>query len=186
MTSRTVAVRYARALFDVALAESDPGRIGDQLAGFGRLMAEHPDLGRVLTHPAVPPRIKRGIVERLTDALALETPLRKLLLLVADRDRLALVPWVEEAYRRRLLEHRRVVEAHVTTAAPLPPDRVEALARRLRETTGRDVQMTVSVDPSILGGVVARLGSIVYDGSVVRQLERLRARLVEDVAPQGT
>jgi F-type H+-transporting ATPase subunit delta len=173
-------MRYARALFDVALQESDPARVGGQLSAFAELVAGHAELGRVLTNPAVPVRMKRGIVERLVAPLALDAPLRKLLLLLADRDRLALLGDLADAYHARLLQHQQVVEAHVTTAAPLDGTRADAIASGLAEKTGRTVRLTTAVDPQLIGGVVARIGSIVYDGSVARQLERLRERLAQD------
>ena len=67
----------------------------------------------------------------------------------------------------------------MTTAAPLPPDRAKALEQSLAEVTGRTVLLATAVDPSIIGGVVARIGSTVYDGSVTRQLEKMKERLVE-------
>jgi F-type H+-transporting ATPase subunit delta len=100
--------------------------------------------------------------------------------MLAERDRLALLPDVAAAYHTRLLDHQRVVEAHVTTAAPLPADRADALARSLAERTGRQVRVTTAIDPSLVGGVVARIGTTVYDGSVARHLERLRERLTQD------
>ena len=67
----------------------------------------------------------------------------------------------------------------MTTAVALPPDRVSALEQGLATATGRQVQLRVDVDPAILGGAVARIGSTVYDGSITTQLERLKQRLVE-------
>lgn len=180
MSSRAIATRYARALFDVALQESDPARVGDQLAGFHDVVAGHAELARVLGHPAVPTRMKRGIVERLLAAATLEAPLAKLLLLLADRDRFGLLPDLVQAYRARLLQHQQVVEAHVTTAVPLEDARADAIAQGLATKTGRRVRLSRSVDPALIGGVVARIGSTVYDGSVARQLERLRERLAQD------
>ena len=77
------------------------------------------------------------------------------------------------------MEHRGVVRAEVTTAAPLPPDRVARLQERLAQATGRRVTMTTSVDPALIGGAVARVGSIVYDSSIAAQLSRVRQRLEE-------
>ena len=180
MTSKALALRYARALFDVAMAESDPVRVGDQLHGFTQTVAGHAELARVLKSPAIPAKMKAGIVTQLVAQAELESPLRKLLLMIAERDRLALLADVDACYHARLLEHQQVVEAHVTTAAPLDPQRAEAIARGLAEKTGRQVTLTTSVDPALIGGVVARIGSTVYDGSVSRHLERLRAQLAQD------
>ena len=181
MTSRALALRYARALFDVTLAESDPVKVGDQLREFAQAVAGHAELTRVFHNPAIPAKMKLGIVTQLVAQATLESPLRKLLLMLADRDRLPLLAEVAEGYHERLLQHQQVVEAHVTTAAPLPPDRTDAIARGLAEATGRRVTVSTSVDPALLGGVVARIGSTVYDGSVARHLERLRTRLAQDV-----
>ena len=85
------------------------------------------------------------------------------------------------AFRARLLERRNIVPAEVTTALALPAARTEVLARSLSEATGKQVVVTTRVDPSILGGVVAVIGSTVYDGSVTGQLTRMRQKLVENV-----
>jgi F-type H+-transporting ATPase subunit delta len=180
MSSRAIATRYARALFDVALKESDPVRVGGQVSAFAEVVAGHAELARVLANPAVPTRMKRGIVERLLETTTTEGPLAKLLVLLADRDRLGLLPELVQAYRARLMQHQQVVEAHVTTATPLEDVRADAIAQGLAAKTGRQVRLSRSVDPALIGGVVARIGSTVYDGSVARQLERLRERLAQD------
>jgi F-type H+-transporting ATPase subunit delta len=180
MTSRALATRYARALFDVALAESDLSRVGEQLHGFVALVAGHADLSRVFASPAVPSKVKVGIVTQLVGQVTMEAPLRKLLLMLASRDRLTLLADLDAAYQDRLLQHQQVVEAHVTTAAPLAPDHADAIARGLAEKTGRQVKLTTAVDPALLGGVITRIGSTVFDGSVTRHLERLRVQLAQD------
>jgi F-type H+-transporting ATPase subunit delta len=73
------------------------------------------------------------------------------------------------------------VRADVTTAAPLGAERARAIGQRLSQVTGRTVTVAMHVDPSIIGGVVARIGSTVYDGSVTTQLQKMRQRLVESV-----
>jgi F-type H+-transporting ATPase subunit delta len=98
----------------------------------------------------------------------------KLLLLLAERDRLSLLPDVVRAFENRLMEHLGIVRAEVVTAIDLPADRVKALTQNLARATGREVQLATRVDPEIIGGAVARIGSIVFDGSVTRQLERMR------------
>ena len=91
---------------------------------------------------------------------------------MAERDRLGLLPEVVRSYRARLLDHLGVVEAQVTTAQPLTPERTAAIDHSLAQVSGREAAMVTDVDPEILGGVVARLGTTVYDGSVARHLER--------------
>ncbi len=177
MPSRASATRYARALFDVALKESDPVQIERDLASFAGLMSTNAELSGALTNPAIPASAKRKIADTLATRLDLATPARKLLLLLADRDRLAIVRDLLDVYRDRLMEHLQVVRAEVTTAAPLTPDRAAQLQKKLADITGRKVEMTTSVDPAIIGGVVTRIGSTVYDGSLATQLARLREKL---------
>src|SRR5690606_29200088 len=100
------------------------------------------------------------------------------LALLADRVRLALVPQIARAYAERLMDHRQIVRADVTTAVPLDEAKTAAMADALGRATGRKVLIDARVDPSILGGVVARVGSVVYDGSVARQLDRMKEQLV--------
>ena len=178
MTSRTAALRYARALFDVAVKEQvDLDAIERQLASFADLLRTHELLGKVLLNPAVPAPRKRATVSELVKRLSMTPVVSKTLVLLADRDRLVLLPEIVDAYRRRLLDHQHVVRAHVTTATPLSDERAQAIEKSLALATGRRVTLATSVDPSIIGGVVTRIGSTVYDASITRQLERMKQRL---------
>jgi F-type H+-transporting ATPase subunit delta len=183
MTRKTAGTRYARALFDVALKEADVEQAGRELAAFAQLVAGHEMLTRVLTNPALPVAQKRAVVQQLLDRSGIATPVvRKLLLLLADGDRLMLLPDVAAAYQNRLMEHARVVRAEVTTAVALPADRVAALQQGLAHATGRDVRLETRVDPSMIGGAIAKIGSTVYDGSVTRQLEKMKDALIAAAA----
>lgn len=185
MTSRAAAARYARALFDVVRHESggrqaDLEKVQQDLSGFAGVVSGHEGLSRVLTNPAIPAAKKRAVVEQLlARGSGLSPVLGRLLLLLAERDRLVLLPDLASAYRDRLMDHLQVVRAEVTTAIQLPPDRAQALQQGLARATGRQVQLGARVDPSIIGGAIARIGSTVYDGSVTTQLERLKQKLVE-------
>jgi F-type H+-transporting ATPase subunit delta len=187
MTSRAAAARYARALFDVVRQESggrqaELEKVQDDLAGFAQLVASHESLARALSHPAIPAARKRAVVEQLlARAPGLSPVLSKLLLLLAERDRLTLLPDLLEAYGERLRDHQQVVRAEVTTAAPLQADRVQAIERNLAKVTGRKVALATRVDPSLIGGLVARIGTTVYDGSVTTQLQKMKQKLVESV-----
>ncbi len=177
MTNRASASRYARALLDVALAEADPKLVDGQLSGAVDVLKGHDALWGVLTNPAVPAPKKRAILDELLPKLDLHPVVSKLLLLMAQRDRLVLLPDLVVAYRSRLLDHLNVVRAQVTTAVPLPDAEAARLKQSLEKLTGRTVEMTSALAPGLIGGVVAQIGSTVYDGSVKRQLERLREKL---------
>jgi F-type H+-transporting ATPase subunit delta len=183
MTSRAAATRYARALFDVARKESDVQQAGRELSGFSQLVAANETLARVLENPAIPAARKRAVVEQLlARGGAMSSVVTKLLLLLADRDRLAILPDLARAYEARLMEEAKVVRAQLTTAVEIPGDRVEGLRQGLARATGRQVQIETQVNPAIIGGAVARIGSMVYDGSVTTQLQKVKERLTAAAA----
>jgi len=102
-----------------------------------------------------------------------------MLLVLALSQKLSLVPGMVQAFRARLHAHQNVLHADVTSASPLSPEQTRALAVSLGKVTGKNVNLSVSVDPALMGGVVATVGSTVYDGSVRTQLARLRQELVK-------
>ena len=182
MTNRTAALRYARALLDVALNEkADPSRIDAQLAEFAELIGSHESLTKVLLNPAVPAPRKGALIGELARRGGLHPILSKLLVLLGERDRLALLPDLVIAYRERLQDYQKVVRAEVTTAMPLPAERTRQIERALADATGRTVTLSTRVDPSIIGGIVARVGSTVFDASVTNQLQRMKQRLEESL-----
>jgi F-type H+-transporting ATPase subunit delta len=182
VTNKTAATRYARALLDVAVKENaDLELIERELAQFANLFTEYPLLEKVLVNPAVPVPRKRLAVADLLSSAKFSPIVTKLLTLLADRDRLVLVPELLAAYGERLLDYRHIVRAEVTTAAAIDGKRTEMIQHGLANLTGRTVKLSTRIDPSIIGGMVARIGSTVYDASVLRQLEKMKERLVESV-----
>ena len=182
MTDRAAARRYARALFDVSLKEADVEVVERELSTFVELVRQHRDLERIFLNPAVPAPRKRALMAELLARVGpIAQVVSKLLLLLAERDRLVLLPELVQAYRDRVLDHRGVVRAEVTTAVPLPPERVAVLRENLARATAREVLLEPRVDPALVGGAITRIGSIVVDGSVARQLERMKIRLAEGV-----
>jgi F-type H+-transporting ATPase subunit delta len=181
MSNQASAGRYAKALLDVVIKEADPVKTEQELASFAELYSTNEDLRKAFTNPAVPVHAKRGIIDQLSARLAPSRPLSKLLGLLAERDRLELLPDLLTAYRERLMDYQQVVRAEVVSAMPLPDAQAKQLQDKLANVTGRRVTMTTRVDPSIIGGVVARVGSTVYDGSIATQLQRMKDRLVESM-----
>jgi F-type H+-transporting ATPase subunit delta len=182
MTTRTAAIRYARALFDVALQEkADLDRVGRDIAEFNDLVDGQPALRKVLLNPAVPVPRKRAAVTELTTRAGVVPIVAKLLALLAERDRMIVLPDLVTSYRERLLDYQKIVRAEVTTASPLDPSKAQAIEQRLALATGRSVRLQTRVNPAIIGGLVAKVGSTVYDASVTGQLEKMRQRLVKGV-----
>jgi F-type H+-transporting ATPase subunit delta len=178
MTNRTAGLRYARALLEVAVKEkADLDQVERDLAGVVDLFTQHKALSQALLNPVVPVPRKRAAMDALIAQGHWLPMVSKLLSLLADRDRLVLLPDLLAAYRDRLLDHRNIIRAEITTTAPLAADRVKAIEASLARASGRTVTLSASVDPSIIGGVVTRIGSTVYDGSVTRQLQRMKEKL---------
>jgi F-type H+-transporting ATPase subunit delta len=177
MSTRASATRYARALLDAIVKDGKPEQVEQDLTAFDELVARTPDLQKAFANPAVPVTAKRAIVEKLLRQLNVSGPAARLLLLLAERDRLGVLRDLLTAYREQLMEYRRIVRAEVTTAEPLAPERLAELERRLAAATGRRVTMTARVDPSLIGGAITRVGSVVYDSSIATQLEKIRETL---------
>jgi len=182
MTNKTAATRYARAILDVAIKEkANLEQIEQDLADFAALLDAQPLLKKVLLNPAVPVPRKRAAVVDLMKLAKVSPMVSKLLVLLAERDRLVLMPDLVDSYRDRLADYRQIVRAEVTTAAPLAPERVQQIQKSLADVTGRSVTLKTRVDPSIVGGLVAKVGSVVYDASVTGQLQKLKDSLLENV-----
>jgi F-type H+-transporting ATPase subunit delta len=179
MSLRTSANRYARALLEVALRDSDAQKIERDLASFVDAVDASPELKRAITNPRIPPATRRAVVDAVQKQIGMEAPAAKLLALLAERGRLEMYRELLAVYQERLLAHQGIVRGTVLAAAPLGPDKVSALERSLSAATGKKVQLETQVDPSLIGGVVARIGSTVYDGSIRTQLKKVRQQLIE-------
>ena len=178
MTSRTAAARYARALLDVATKETvDLDTIARELDEFNAFFMQQPALAGLMLNPSVPAPRKRAAMEQITKISGLTPIVSKLLILLADRDRLVLLKDVSATYRGFLADRQNVVHAEVTSAEPLSDERIQAIQQRLATVTGKRVSMTTRVDKDIIGGVVARVGSTIYDASIATQLKKIRERL---------
>lgn len=173
------AKRAGRALYESTSPHGTARATLDGLLAFRALLEEHPDLRDVVTSVFVPPDLKRGVVERVADAL--ETPLaarQTLLILVQLRQPAGLTGIIKEL---QALVHRqeRRVDAEVTTAAPLDQAQLARLRDALAASTGQQVTVTPRVDPDVIGGAITRIGSVVYDGSLARQLARIKEQFVQ-------
>ena len=180
MSLRTSANRYAKALFDVALQEkADLAQVDRDLQAVTEMLKGSPDLELNLSRGSVTDAQRQSLMEAIAKAMSLSAPVGKMTVLLAKSGKLELMPELANAFRERLLSHQNIVRAEVTTAAPLSPEKTRALEQSLSSVTGKQVEISVSVDPELLGGVVARIGSTVYDGSVKTQLAKMRQELVK-------
>lgn len=180
MSLRTSANRYAKALFDVVVEEkNDLAQVDRDLQAVVAMMHESPGLASAAGRSGVTEAARKSLMEAVADKMGLATPVKKLLVLLAESRKLNLIPDLSAAYQERLLAHQNIVRADVISAAPLSAEKTQELAASLGKVTGKKVELSVSVDPELLGGVVAKIGSTVYDGSVRTQLTRMRQELVK-------
>jgi len=175
-----VARRYARALADEA-GKADPSRlekIASELAVAAQAIHDDPAVLKFFLDPAVPPRNKEQAIDAVAKALKAPEPLRNFLRLLARNRRLRDLPAIVAAFETIKDERLGVVAVEATTAIALRPAEVKRFRDSLETMTGKTVRLSLRVDPSVLGGARARIGSQVYDGTLRRHLAALRERLI--------
>jgi F-type H+-transporting ATPase subunit delta len=174
-TPRALVRRYARALVSVATERSADEALAlrDELAAFAALLERHGALRATLLQPGLRPEPRRRLVRALAERAGASELLRRLAELLADRDRLSILPTLAVAYAEELNAARGVVTAEAVSAAPLGTAQLRGLAAAL----GRGTEVQPRVDPSVLGGLLVRVGGRTYDGTVRARLAALRHRL---------
>ncbi len=174
-----VSARYAKALVDVvtenaAIQSADVLR---QLRSVQELIASSEELRAVLATPAVSPSRKRAVMAKLMAPLNLAQQVRNFVLVVIDHRRIESFSSIVEAFETALDARLGYVRADISSAHELSPPQREGLEAQVARISGKKARLKYSIDPALIAGVVARVGSTVYDGSVRGQLDRLRARL---------
>ncbi len=176
MQNVSVARRYARALLEAAGPASD--KVLEQLTAFARLMEQSAELKEVLTNPAYSRSERQKVVDFIVSSGGeLEGAMHNLLKLLVDRNRMAALPDIARVYRDMADQRAGRLRGKLTSAVPLPDEVVGRVERSLEKVTQRDVVLERAVDPKVLGGVAAQVGSFLYDGTVRTQLEQLRREL---------
>ena len=180
MSLRTSANRYSKALFDVALQEkADLAKIGQDLSAFAEVIASNAELRLATERSGVADASRIAVMDQIADKLGVAPQVKKLVAMLTQGRRLELMKDLTEAFNERLLAHQNIVRAEVTSAAPLSPEKAKALEESLSKVTGKKVQITSSVDPSLLGGLVVRMGSRQIDTSLKTKLNSLKLALKE-------
>lgn len=169
--------RYAKALMDV-LYPNDAETGLAQLDGLVKLLASQPEATQILENPTVSVERRQALLGRIADAAGFSVPVRRFLDLLVARNRMDVLGQVVAAYRKFLDERLGVVQARVTAASELNEAEQGALKAKLERATGRKVRLDVSIDPALIGGVIAQVGGAVYDGSLRQQLNTFRERLI--------
>ena len=178
MSSQAVARRYAVALADVVLAHGEAQEVREELAAWDALMRSNGELLEVFSHPAITFEQKRSVLDELISRARPRPTTANFLKVLLQNGRLAELGEVSTQFAQELDRRSGVVTAQVTTARPLSTDAQEALRARLGQLTGSRVRLQFEVDDELIGGVVTRIGSTLYDGSVRGRLQQIKQRMV--------
>jgi F-type H+-transporting ATPase subunit delta len=177
MIHETIAKKYARAIFELALEDKKQERCGQEIESFGAILRENEQLWGLFTGPAGDTELRRSAL----DAVLLKTKylpiINNFIRLLMDKDRLLLIGDIARAYGRLIDEHEGKMKARLVSAAPLSDNEIAEIKKRLSTTLKRDIVLETSVDPSLIGGEVAYVGGLIFDGSIRTQLTTIRDNL---------
>ena len=183
MTFTGISSRYAHALVDALLSPNAGVDAHDALSSLNEFvdaMGTSHDLELVMFSPSVPPARKRAVIQKIADAMQLNRLIRNFLFVLSDHRRLPLLRDIAGQAFVVLDERLGFLRADVSAAAPLGDEKQREIAAKLGEMTGKRIRIEMKIDPDLIGGVVARVGSTVYDGSVRGRLQLIGERLAAE------
>jgi F-type H+-transporting ATPase subunit delta len=170
---QTVARRYASALADVVIERREEREVQQEIETWASMIQGNPQLKEAFANPTVAYDQKQKVLEELISRTRVRPTTASFLRVLLRNQRLAQLPEVAERFGQILDERAGVVAAQITTARPISEELKKSLHDALMSATGQTVRLTCATDETIIGGVVARIGSTVFDGSVQNRLERL-------------
>lgn len=179
MSANRVAVRYAKAFVEY-LDEKNKLEEAQSFEAFCDLVAENAELRAVLDGVTFSVKQKMDVAKAVAEKAGMPESVIRFLNVLADSRRLSVLPELKQAVSRLVDEKRNVQTVVLTTAAEVPESDVQVFSESMGKMLGSQVRVANKIDPSILGGAVAQVGSVVYDGSVRGHLERLRKELVKE------
>ena len=177
MSSLTVARRYASALADVLAERNEEAVVREELTTWQQMVQENPLLLEALTNPTVPYDQKSKVLSQLITKTNVRPTTSNFLQLLLRNQRFGELPHVNAKLAEIIDERAGVVSAQVVSARPVSEPVKNALEKTLEQLTHKRVRLSFETDESLLGGIVTRIGSTIYDGSVRSQLERLGEEL---------
>ena len=174
----SIARRYARALFGMGVDGGNFEALGREIGDLAGLWSSSPELRQTIENPVFKASEKRAILEQILPRVTPTAEVQRLVLLLLERRRIVLLPAIARAYRDLADAHTGRVRARVTSAEALDPAALDRVRLSLEARTGKKVILETAVDADLIGGVVARVGDLVLDGSVRSQLDDLRGKLL--------
>ena len=180
MISGSLARRYARALLDIGVSKGTFEQLGSELDDLAAMYSGSRDLAEALTNPVFPMSRRRQTLVAVLDAAKVSPITKNFAMLLLERERVSYLPAFARELRDMVDEKAGRVRAVVTSAKALTKEHVTQIQAALERASGKKVQLERREDPALLGGVVAKIGDVVYDGSIRTQLEQMRERFLQD------
>lgn len=177
---KSISLRYANALADVALAQGAAASVLQQLGDFSAAYTSSPELRNFLSSPAISKAEKRGVAEKISSRLGASKIVRNFLYVVIDHRRADQLPEIFQAFQEVVRQRQGIADAEVFSPMPLNDAQKAHMTRALENLTGKKVEAKFSLDSTLLGGAVVRVGDTIYDGSLRNRLNDLRQRLVSE------
>lgn len=180
MSTNAIAKRYAKALVQLGSEAGSVDSFNAELTRFSALLTDSRDLSAVFANPAYGIESKREVMKELVAKLQLSPMISNLLMLLLERGRISVLPQISESYGAFADELSGVIRPTLSSGLPLDAGQIEEIRSALAKSTGKKVELKVEVAPSLIGGVVTKIGGKVFDGSVRTQLAR-----IQDILQKG-
>ena len=177
MKNLAIARRYAKALLLIGKEDGQTEVYREELAKFAELIASDNNLERAVNNPLYDVDARKKVLQILVEKLELSQVMSSFLFLLFDKGRMKFVGDINEFFQKLADELKGVVRANLVSATELSSETVEKIVEALSQKTGKEVILDVDQDPSLIGGIVTRIGDLVLDGSIKTQLLNMRESL---------
>ena len=177
MSVQTVARRYAAALADVVAKGGEARQVQEELAAWELMIRSNAQLREVFSNPTIPYQQKQKVLSTLIARTRVRPLTANFLQVLLQNQRLTELGEVNKRFAQVLDERSGIVSAEVTTARPVAESSQQALRAKLAALTGKEVRLSFKTDEELIGGLVTRIGSTVYDGSVRTQLQQVKEKM---------
>ncbi|HEX7997327.1 MAG TPA: ATP synthase F1 subunit delta [Pyrinomonadaceae bacterium] len=174
---QTVARRYAAALADVVAERGEARQVQEELSAWELMIRNNAQLQEVFSNPTIPYDQKRKVLSTLIERTRVRPMTANFLQVLLQNQRLTELGEVNKRFAHVLDERSGIVSAQVTTARPVPESSQQALRQKLTTLTGKEVRLSFQTDEELIGGLITRIGSTVYDGSVRTQLQQVKEKM---------
>jgi F-type H+-transporting ATPase subunit delta len=177
MKNLAIARRYAKALLLIGKEDGQTDTYRNELGGFADLMAQEKSLNEAVTNPLYETTGRRNVLQAVVDKLDLTRTMKSFLLLIFDKGRIGFIGSINDDYQKLADELKGVARASLVSAINLSAETVEKIQAALSQKTNKDVILEVEQDPELIGGIITKIGDLVWDGSIKTQLINLRESL---------